>query len=392
MAVSTTARPAEVSVTLTPRRSLGSGPRLTRPRAASRSTRLVMVPLVTSVCATSCPGESSYGEVAGQSYDARQDVQRRDVEVGPFAVPGVDDTVDLISGLGGHERKPSIEYLDIKRYWRAATVSETWNPQQYEKFRNHRRRPFADLTVRVGAISPAIVVDLGCGSGALTLELAKRWPRARIIGLDSSAPMLDQARRNDSLGRVEWVHSEVESWDPAQVGASIDVIITNSLLQWVPSHPRLIPGWIKALAPGGWFAMQVPGNFNAPSHTLLREVATRSSRAAELLPRLGRGETVSEPAVYLFLLAALGCDVDAWKTTYQHVLDPGGDQVEPVLEWTKGTALLPVFEVLKDEGERADFVAAYGRALLQAYPRQPFGTVFAFRRIFAVAHKLEGVR
>jgi trans-aconitate 2-methyltransferase len=198
--------------------------------------------------------------------------------------------------------------------------------------------------------------------------------------------MLDRARRNDSLERVEWVSGDVESWDPAQVGAPIDVIVANSLLQWVPSHMRLIPSWIAALAPGGWFAMQVPGNYNAPSHTLLREVASRSPRAAELLPRLGRGEAVSEPAVYLFLLAGLGCEVDAWETTYQHILDPGGDQSETVLEWTKGTALLPVFEVLTEERERADFVAAYGAALLQAYPRQSFGTVFALRRIFAVAH------
>ena len=96
---------------------------------------------------------------------------------------------------------------------------------------------------------------------------------------------------------------------------------------------------------------------------------------------------MSEPSAYVALFAGLGCDVDTWETTYQHVLDPGGGQSEPVLEWTKGTALLPVSEVLKDEGERADFVAAYGSALLQAYPRQSFGTVFAFRRIFAVAHK-----
>jgi trans-aconitate 2-methyltransferase len=268
-------------------------------------------------------------------------------------------------------------------------VTETWNPEQYEKFSDHRRRPFADLTSRVGASSPKIVVDLGCGSGAPTLALSRRWPQARVIGVDSSAEMLDQARRNDPVERVEWVRSNVESWDPAQLGAPIDVIICNSLLQWVPSHMRLIPGWMPALASGGWFAMQVPGNFNAPSHTLLREVAAKSPRAAELLPRLGRGETVSEPAVYLFLLAGLGCDVDTWETTYQHVLDPDVLQSEPVLEWTKGTALLPVFEVLKDEGERADFVAAYGNALLQAYPRQPFGTVLAFRRIFAVAHKKE---
>jgi trans-aconitate 2-methyltransferase len=269
-------------------------------------------------------------------------------------------------------------------------VAETWDPEQYEKFSDQRRRPFADLTSRVGAGSPEIVVDLGCGSGGPTLGLAARWPHARIIGVDSSDEMLDRARRKDPDERVEWVRSDVESWDPASPGAPIDVIISNSLLQWVPSHLRLIPDWITALAPGGWFAMQVPGNFNAPSHTLLREVAMESPRAAELLPRLARGEAVSEPGVYLFLLAGLGCDVDTWETTYHQVLDPGALQSGPVLEWTKGTALLPVFEVLKGEGERAEFVAAYGDALLQAYPRQPFGTVFPFRRIFAVAQKSGG--
>jgi len=266
-------------------------------------------------------------------------------------------------------------------------MAETWDPRQYEKFSDHRARPFADLTSRVGARSPTVVVDLGCGSGAHTVALSKRWPGARIIGVDSSDQMLDQARRDDSRERVEWVHSDVESWDPAQLGAPLDVIITNALLQWVPSHVQLIPDWIASLAPGGWFAMQVPANFNAPSHTLLREVASRSPRAAEILPRLVRGEAVSEPAVYLFLLAGLGCDVDVWETTYQHVLAPGGLQDEPVLEWIRGTALLPVFDVLKDDGERAEFLSAYGQALAQAYPRQPFGTVLPFRRIFAVAHK-----
>jgi len=267
-------------------------------------------------------------------------------------------------------------------------MAEIWNPQQYEKFSDYRRRPFAELMSRVGASSPEIVVDLGCGAGGHTLSLAARWPHARIIGIDYSAEMLDQARRNDSRDRVEWVRADVESWDPGQLAAPIDVCVCNSLLQWVPSHVRLIPRWIAALAHGGWFVMQVPGNFNAPSHTLLREVAAKSPRAAELLPRLGRSEAVSEPAVYFFLLASLGCDVDAWETTYQHVFDTGAFRDEPVLEWTKGTALLPVFEVLTDEGERADFVAAYGSALLQAYPRQSFGTLFALRRIFAVAHKM----
>jgi trans-aconitate 2-methyltransferase len=266
-------------------------------------------------------------------------------------------------------------------------MAETWNPGQYEQFSDHRERPFRDLTSRVAASSPEIVVDLGCGAGATTLGMARRWPHARVVGVDSSAEMLDAARSKDTQGRVEWLLCDAESWDPAQLGAPIDVIVTNALLQWVPTHLQLIPGWVDALAPGGWFAMQVPGNFNAPSHTLLREVAAGSPRSAELLPRLTRGEAVSEPAVYLFLLAGLGAEVDVWETTYQHILDPDGRQSDPVLGWTRGTALLPVLEVLTDQDERADFVAAYDLALLRAYPRQPFGTVFPFRRIFAVARK-----
>jgi trans-aconitate 2-methyltransferase len=271
-------------------------------------------------------------------------------------------------------------------------VPDIWSPEQYEKFSNDRQRPFADLISRIGASAPAVVVDLGCGPGPLTLSLARRWPQARIIGVDSSHAMLDQARRNDSLGRVEWAHVEdVATWDPAGVGAPIDVIITTALLQWVPSHLELIPRWVDALAPGGWFAMQVPGNFTAPSHTLLREVAAQSPRAADLLPLLRGGEAVGEPAAYTAVLAGLGCAVDAWETTYQHILDPAGDlgdEGNPVLEWTRGTALLPVLQLLQDETERADFIAAYGNALLRAYPRKAFGTVFAFRRIFAVAHKM----
>jgi trans-aconitate 2-methyltransferase len=272
------------------------------------------------------------------------------------------------------------------------TVVETWNPEQYDKLSDYRRRPFSELMSRLGAGRPQLVVDLGCGSGGCTLELALRWPDARVIGVDNSAEMLDTARRNDSGERVEWVRADVESWDPAQLGGQVDVIIANSLLQWVPSQMGLIPAWITALAPGGWFAMQVPGNYNAPSHTLLREVAAKSPRAADLLPRLGRSEAVSEPAVYFSMLAGLGCDVDTWETTYQHVFAPGVLHNEPVLEWTKGTALLPVFGVLTDQGERAEFVAAYGRALSQAYPLGRFGTVFALRRIFAVAHKKDDPR
>ena len=267
-------------------------------------------------------------------------------------------------------------------------MSNRWDPAQYARFADHRSRPFVDLLARIGAEGPRLVVDLGCGNGPLTLTLAHRWPQARIVGVDSSPQMLAAARELDAEGRVDWVEADLSEWDIASVGEAPDVIVTNATLQWVPGHRQLLGGWVAALETGGWFAMQVPSNFEAPSHRLMREAAERHPAAERLRPGLAR-VGVAEPADYVEDLSGLGCDVDAWETTYQHVLDPEGRQASPVLEWVRGTGLRPVLDALTDEGERTAFLEDYDARLQTAYPRTPFGVIFPFRRVFAVAHKKE---
>lgn len=262
-----------------------------------------------------------------------------------------------------------------------------WDPGQYARFGDERGRPFVDLLARVAAEDPSVVVDLGCGDGPLTLTLADRWPRAAVIGVDHSPQMLARARALDSTGRVEWVAADLRGWHPSSRGAPPDVVVTNAVLQWVPGHLDVIDRVVGALPPGGWFAMQVPDNLDAPSHALMREVAARHSRAADLaaaVTRLG----VEPPAVYLERLAELGCAVDVWSTTYLHVLDPDGVLEDPVLDWVQGTGLRPVLAVLTGAKEREEFLAPYRAGLREAYPRGAAGVVLPFRRTFAVARKL----
>ncbi len=232
------------------------------------------------------------------------------------------------------------------------------------------------------------MVDLGCGNGPLTLSLAQRWPQARIVGVDHSPQMLDAARSLDSADRVEWVEADVAQWDPASLGAAPDVMVTNATLQWVPDHVSVLTRWAGALAPGGWLAMQVPGNIDAPSHALMREVAEHHPEAARLRPALQR-LAVEGPATYVELLGSAGLEVDGWETTYQHILDPQAQQESPVLEWVRGTGLRPVLETLEDETQRDAFLADYDARLRAAYPRTPIGVIFPFRRIFVVAHRQE---
>jgi len=252
-----------------------------------------------------------------------------------------------------------------------------WDPQQYSQFGDERARPFFELVARIDCAAPADVVDLGCGPGPLTATLLQRWPAARVVGVDSSADMIERAAAYAVDGRLAFVQGDAATWTPR---GAVDVVVANALLQWVPGHLQLLERVSSWLRPGGVVAFQVPDNFDEPSHTLLRDLRATDRWRAQLGAGADRSAGVERPATYLDALVRLGLHADVWQTSYLHVLQ-GEDAV---LEWVKGTALRPVLSAL-DGDDRAEFVDQYARALRTAYPAQPWGTVFPFRRTFAVA-------
>lgn len=224
----------------------------------------------------------------------------------------------------------------------------TWDPGQYARFGDERARPFIDLVNRIGASAPQVVVDLGCGNGPATMVLAERWPDARIIGVDNSEAMIEAATAHDVDGRVEWVLGDLATWDPVSVGSPVDVITSNAALQWVDGHRDLLRPLVDALADDGWLAFQVPGNFGAASHRLMRSVGEEHPRW-DVIEEALRRPASDDPEDYLAALAGPDTSVDVWESTYLHVLDPAGAQENPVLEWVGGTGLRPVLEALTDE-------------------------------------------
>ncbi len=257
-----------------------------------------------------------------------------------------------------------------------------WNPAQYLKFSQPRLQPAIDLLARISGCEPARIYDLGCGAGDATRLLARRWPRASIVGVDNSPAMLAQAALQQP--GVRWMQCHLGDWHADQPA---DLIYSNAALHWLPDHRQLLPALVRSLAPEGVLALQMPRNFGAPSHTLIAETV-RSGPWRSKLEDLLRPTPVAVPEFYYALLAPLAGGIEIWETEYLHVLS--GD--DPVKEWTKGSWLAQFIERL-DVAEAGRFEQDYARRLRSAYPHRADGTtLFPFRRLFIVLSKAEPSR
>jgi trans-aconitate 2-methyltransferase len=253
----------------------------------------------------------------------------------------------------------------------------SWSAAQYTTFENERTRPVRDL---LHALPPADVrraIDLGCGPGNSTEELAARFPAANISGLDSSADMIAAARKR--LPARSFELGGVDTWDPAE---PFDVILANAVLQWVPHHETLMPRLMSKLAPSGNLAVQMPDNLEEPAHVLMRQVAAGARWKDKLAGAAGARTERQGAEWYYRLLRPHAARVDVWRTTYHHVLAGG---TEAVVEWFKGSGLRPFLAPL-DPVESQAYLAEYRTALADAYKPLTDGTVLLpFPRLFIVA-------
>lgn len=244
-----------------------------------------------------------------------------------------------------------------------------WDPEVYESFARERERPLLDLLARVPDLGFSAIVDAGCGTGRTTGMLAQKWPDADVLGVDSSRRMLP--RGTPEPPRFE--HGDLATWRPA---GPVHLVVCNAVLHWLPDPPAIVDRLLSWLAPGGVLAIQVPANFDVPSHTLV-EAARREPRWADRLGSVQAGRDVDLAAIGRRLRSA-GHSVDAWETTYHHGLE-GAD---PVLRWLQGTMLRPHLAAL---GRRADaFLEDLAPRLREAYPADGEVTWFPFRRRFLV--------
>ena len=250
-----------------------------------------------------------------------------------------------------------------------------WNPAQYERFAVQRAQPFWDLVEMIHRGGIARAVDLGCGTGNLTVSAAERLGIGHMTGIDNSPTMLERARAHGRV-EVDFEYGDLSRWTSA---ADHDLVLANAALQWVPDHEAVLERWVAALAPEGQLAVQVPTNHNHASHLSSSYVANQEPFASAFggaPPPDPVSEHVLAPEQYAEVLYDLGLrEPHVRLQVYPHVFDCSAD----VVEWTRGTSLMRFFRHLPDDLHEP-FVDAYREELLSRIgDREPY--FYAFKRI-----------
>ncbi len=263
-------------------------------------------------------------------------------------------------------------------------MKDVWNPEQYEKFKDERKRPFFDLMSLVKPQPDMRVADLGCGTGEPTETLHRFFQARETVGFDNSGAMLEKAEvlAGDGLrfekSDIETFATESESF---LAYGQFDLIFSNAALHWVDHHEELLRCLTTAVAEGGQIAVQVPANHHHQSHIIADEIANESP-FREALEGYIRDNPLLEPEQYAVLLHKLGYKEQIVRLqVYAHSLDSR----ENVVEWVKGTRLTDYQKRMPEEMYEL-FLERYRERLMPRLEEtRPF--LYTYNRILFWARK-----
>lgn len=256
-------------------------------------------------------------------------------------------------------------------------MSGTWNPGQYGRFRGERQQPFFDLLALVRPRAGLRVVDLGCGTGELTRLLHDHLGSAETLGIDSSEAMLGESAAFATTG-LRFAAGDIAAF---AAEGTWDLVFSNAALQWIAGHEALFARLTRALAAGGQLAVQMPVNYDHPSHTVAAAVAAEAP-FREALGGFLVDRPVAAPEWYAARLDALGyAEQHVRVQVYAHHL-PGR---EDVIEWVKGT-LLTAYQARLPAALWPAFLDRYRAALLpHLADAHPF--FYPFKRLLLWARR-----
>lgn len=252
-----------------------------------------------------------------------------------------------------------------------ASPADGWAPDVYARFATDRAAPFDDLLRLVSPARRGTLLDLGCGTGALTAKAHVALQVSSTLGLDASPAMLGSGALSPG---VTLERQDIASSLPE---GRFDRVISNSAFNWIPDHRGYLPRVLGLVAPGGELAVQMPSNPDSAFSRCALEVAEAFKVQ---LDGFSYRSPVEPPEVYAELFARDGriaeSRVGTWYYPQLH------ESVAGLVTFAQG-GLLSAYRARLQPADFEHFCAAYRAALQRDLGAGP--VFFAFRRVFLFA-------
>ncbi|MBI9084145.1 MAG: methyltransferase domain-containing protein [Desulfobacterales bacterium] len=253
-----------------------------------------------------------------------------------------------------------------------------WKPDLYMRFNSERTQPSIDLIYRIAQVEPKSIIDIGCGPGNSTRVLVNRWPKSKIIGIDSSAAMIQKARQD--YPNQEWVIADATSYEPE---IKFDIVFSNAAIQWIPNHEALLMRFYSFLSDRGIVAIQIPQFWDMSLGQIINNIANKN-RWRERTAGISSLFTIENRSFYYDILSKLFSSIEMWETQYMHILESHG----AIIEMMRSTGLKPYLEKIDNDADKEVFEGAVLEEIKKAYPIQKNGKVILpFKRLFFIGYR-----
>lgn len=253
-----------------------------------------------------------------------------------------------------------------------------WQPDLYLQFKSERTQPSIDLVSKINQVNPKRIIDIGCGPGNSTQILAQKWPKSKIVGIDSSASMIEKAKQD--YPNQEWIIANASSYESEM---KFDIVFSNAVIQWIPNHEELLIKFHNLLSDEGVVAVQVPQFWDMPLGKIIDNIAN-DTRWKDQTDGVSELLTIHNHSFYYDILSDLFNVIELWETHYIHVLE----NHLAILEMMRSTGLKPYLERLVNESDKKEFEEAVLNDIRKAYSIQKNGKVLLpFNRLFFMGRK-----
>ena len=258
-------------------------------------------------------------------------------------------------------------------------MTHEFDGRKYEKASTHQREWGTKLMAEVGLRGSESVLDLGCGDGTLTAQLAELVPQGEVVGIDSSHGMIDAARQKERR-TLSFQRMDINELNFQE---RFDIVFSNATLHWVRDHRRLLQNVHRALRPGGRLRFNFAGEGNCSNFL----VVVRDAMAQPEFRSFFNGfewpwymPTVDE---YRSLAEASGLrEVRVWGENADRCFPDD----EAMIRWIDQPSLVPFMSHVAD-GAKDSFRSFVVRRMIEK-TRQAGGSCFeTFRRVQVSARR-----